>query len=135
MTFRTRLLLIFTVAVVVSVGLVEWLVSAGIRYRFERLESQRVDALVACDESRLVNRYVRPLLRALTKVGATAHFFGRDWVSVAGRPVAWVGFAHDAGTRRTVFEAVVAVGAPYVVRARESTGGTRPARGRAYVRV
>jgi two-component system, NtrC family, nitrogen regulation sensor histidine kinase NtrY len=47
MTFRTRLLLIFTVAVVVSVGLVEWLVSAGIRYRFERLESQRVDALVA----------------------------------------------------------------------------------------
>jgi len=47
MTFRTRLLLIFTVAVVASVGLVEWLVSAGIQYRFERLESQRVDALVA----------------------------------------------------------------------------------------
>jgi signal transduction histidine kinase len=47
MTFRTRLLLIFTVAVVVAVGLVELLVSAGIQYRFERLESQRVDALVA----------------------------------------------------------------------------------------
>jgi signal transduction histidine kinase len=47
MTFRTRLLLIFTVAVVVSVGLAELVVSAGIQYRFERLESQRVDALVA----------------------------------------------------------------------------------------
>jgi len=47
MTFRTRLLLIFTVAVVVSVGLVEWLGSASIRRRFERLESQRVEALVA----------------------------------------------------------------------------------------
>ncbi len=47
MTFRTRLLLIFTLAVVVSVGLVEWLVSASTRERFERLESQRADALVA----------------------------------------------------------------------------------------
>jgi signal transduction histidine kinase len=47
MTFRTRLLLIFTVAVVASVGLVEWLVSATTHVRFERLESQRADALVA----------------------------------------------------------------------------------------
>ncbi len=47
MTFRTRLLLIFTVAVVASVGLVEWLVSASTRERFEHLESQRVEALVA----------------------------------------------------------------------------------------
>jgi two-component system, NtrC family, nitrogen regulation sensor histidine kinase NtrY len=47
MTFRTRLLLIFTVAVIASVTVVELLVSAGIENRFERLESQRVDALVA----------------------------------------------------------------------------------------
>jgi signal transduction histidine kinase len=47
MTFRTRLLLIFTMAVVAAVGVAELLVSAGIRERFERLESQRVDALVA----------------------------------------------------------------------------------------
>src|SRR5215472_19131605 len=47
MTFRTRLLLIFTVAVVASVGFVEWLVSGATRERFERLETQRVDALVA----------------------------------------------------------------------------------------
>jgi hypothetical protein len=84
-------------------------------------------ALVACDEKRIVNRHVRPLLRALTKTGHLAHYFGRDWVSVAGRPVAWVGFGHDAGTRRTVFEAVVAIGAPYLVRPRESTRGKEAA--------
>src|SRR5215472_6853526 len=42
----------------------------------------RVDALVSCDEARIVNRYVRPALRALTRCGAQAHFFGRDWISV-----------------------------------------------------
>jgi signal transduction histidine kinase len=46
-TFRTRLLLIFTVAVVASVGMVEWLVSDSTREAFERAEAQRVDALVA----------------------------------------------------------------------------------------
>jgi hypothetical protein len=80
-------------------------------------------ALVACDEKRIVNRYVRPLLRALNKTvgaGIPAHFFGRDWVSVAHRPAAWVGFAHDATTRRTVFEAFVAVRSPFAVTQRPS---------------
>ena len=47
MTFRTRLVLIFTGSVVVSVGLVDWLVSRTTRDAFERVEGQRVDALVA----------------------------------------------------------------------------------------
>ncbi len=47
MTFRTRLLLIFTLAVVASVGLVEGLVLHSTRQAFERMEGQRVDALVA----------------------------------------------------------------------------------------
>ena len=72
-------------------------------------------ALIACDEKRIVNRLVRPLLRALTKVGCLAHFFGRDWVSVNHRPVAWVGFAHDAASRRTLFEAFIAVKTPFHV--------------------
>jgi two-component system nitrogen regulation sensor histidine kinase NtrY len=46
-TFRTRLLLIFTLAVVASVGLVEWLVSRTTRDAFERVETQRVDGAVA----------------------------------------------------------------------------------------
>jgi hypothetical protein len=83
-------------------------------------------ALTACDEKRIVNRSVRPLLRALTRVGATAHFFGRDWVSVLHRPAAWVGFAHDATTRRTLFEAFVAVRAPFHAGDRPSFLGKSP---------
>jgi hypothetical protein len=77
-------------------------------------------ALEFCDEKRIVNRTVRPLLRALTKTGSLAHFFGRDWISVAHRPVAWVGFAHDATSRRTLFEAFVAVRTPFAITQRAS---------------
>jgi hypothetical protein len=83
-------------------------------------------ALTPCDEKRIVNRAVRPLLRALTRVGALAHFFGRDWISVLHRPAAWVGFAHDATTRRTLFEAFVAVRTPFHVAARPSFLGKSP---------
>lgn len=75
------------------------------------------------DPRRIVNRAVRPLLRALTRQGHLAHFFGRDWVSVARRPAAWVGFAHDAATRRTLFEAFVAVETPFAVDERPSFAG------------
>src|SRR6516225_4327177 len=47
MTFRTRLLVVFTAAVVASVGLVEWLGFRSTRNAFERAEAQRVNALVA----------------------------------------------------------------------------------------
>jgi hypothetical protein len=80
----------------------------------------REDTLVLCDAARIVNRYVRPLARALTSVGATAHFFGRDWISVMHRPAAWIGFAHDATTRRTLVEAVVAVRTPFAREERAS---------------
>jgi hypothetical protein len=83
-------------------------------------------ALFPCDEKRIVNRSVRPLLKALTRVGALAHFFGRDWVSVQHRPAAWVGFAHDATTRRTVFEAFVAVHTPFHLDLRPSFLGKPP---------
>jgi hypothetical protein len=71
--------------------------------------------LVGANSRNLVNRAVRPLLRAITrgtKGMATASYFGRDWVSVAHRPAAWVGFAHDTSTRRALFEAFVAVSTP-----------------------
>src|SRR5690242_16231515 len=45
-TLRTRLLLIFTVVVVATVALVEILVSRTTRNAFERMENQRVEALV-----------------------------------------------------------------------------------------
>jgi len=45
MTFRTRLLLVFTLAVVVAVGLVELLVIGTTRQTYERMEAQRVTGL------------------------------------------------------------------------------------------
>ena len=47
MTFRTRLLVVFTLAVVAAVGLVEALVLNSTRQAFEGVETQRVDGLVA----------------------------------------------------------------------------------------
>ncbi len=70
-------------------------------------------ALVACDAPRLVNRYVRPLMRALSSFGEKTPYFGRDWLSAQHRPLAWVGFAHDSISKRALFEAVVGVDAPW----------------------
>jgi hypothetical protein len=92
-----------------------------------QLALTRPDALVRCEPSRLLNRYVRPLLRALTKVGALAHYFDRDWISTGKRPVAMVALAHDAATGRALVEAIVAVRTPFAIRARPSYLGKAPA--------
>ena len=82
--------------------------------------------LVACDQARIVNRYVRPLVRAMIKVGATAQWGGRDWIGVRTRPAAWIGFAHDATSRRTTVEAFVAVRSPFARGTRGSFRGKAP---------
>ena len=87
----------------------------------------RPSALVACEPTRIVNRYVRPLLRELSKLGAPARYFGRDWISVAQRPTAFVMFAHDTASGRAVFEAFVPVTTPVAHVARASFTGKRPA--------
>lgn len=100
------------------------------------LSLPRPDALTPCEPGRLVNRYVRPLLRGLGALGAPARFFGRDWVSVGKRPAAWVGFAHDAESGRSWVEAIVGVGEPvslphdldgYPARATDPLLGNAPA--------
>jgi hypothetical protein len=73
----------------------------------------RPSALVPCTAEKLVNRYVRPILRALTKTAGIAHYFGRDWISVAKRPVGWIGFSHDAASGRATIEAFLAVRVPF----------------------
>lgn len=83
-------------------------------------------APIRADPRRIVNRAVRPLLQALTRAGCVAQFFGRDWVAVRHHPAAWVGFAHDAMTQRTLFEAFVAVGVPFAVEERASFRGKSP---------
>jgi hypothetical protein len=82
--------------------------------------------VVGADAKRIVNRAVRPLLRALTKTGHTAHFFGRDWISVKHVPAAWAGYAHDSATGRTLFEAFVAVSTPFAGEGRASFLGKAP---------
>jgi hypothetical protein len=91
-----------------------------------QLALTRADALVRCEPSRLLNRHVRPLLRALTKVGVLAHYFDRDWITAGRRPVAMIAFAHDAGTGRALVEAVIAVDTPFALRPRPSYLGKPP---------
>ncbi|MBX3229868.1 MAG: hypothetical protein KIT84_05995 [Labilithrix sp.] len=77
---------------------------------------------------KLVNRHVRPLLRALTRATSVpAHWFGRDWISMGKRPIGFVGFAHEAASGRCLLEAVVAVSAPFVAAPRASFMGKAPA--------
>lgn len=67
-----------------------------------------------CTPDKILNRHVRPLLRGLTMVlGVPVSYFGRDWVSARGEPIAAVGFAHEARTGRAIVEAFVAVNAPF----------------------
>ncbi len=80
-------------------------------------------ALVACDAPRLLNRYVRPLLRALSTFGVKANYFGRDWVSAGKRPLAAVAFGYDEATRRCLVEAFVGVDAPFAARPWPSFAG------------
>lgn len=46
MSFRTKLLVVFTTTVIVAVALVAWTVSAAMRNALERLDQQRTEALV-----------------------------------------------------------------------------------------
>jgi signal transduction histidine kinase len=70
MTFRTRLLLIFTVAVVASVALVEWLVTDSTRQAFERAETRRVNGLVAQFRKQFAQRG-EEIVRAVNGIAAS----------------------------------------------------------------
>jgi signal transduction histidine kinase len=66
-TFRTRLLVVYTLAVVASVGMVEWLVERATRDAFESMERQRADALVA-QFQREYDRRGQEIVRAVKDV-------------------------------------------------------------------
>jgi signal transduction histidine kinase len=66
-TFRTRLLVVFTLAVVASVGMVEWLVTRATREAFERVERQRADVLAA-QFQREFDRRGREIVRAVEDI-------------------------------------------------------------------
>ena len=88
------------------------------------------DALVACTPASLVNRHVRPVLRAIG--GA---YFGRDWIAGARAgeggsarvPIGFAGFAHQASTGRSALEVVLPASAGWCDPARASHRGLTPA--------
>jgi hypothetical protein len=55
--------------------------------------------LMACPPGRLLNRNVRGMLAGLRTLSVPAHYFGRDFVSVAGDPCVYVGWDEDAAGR------------------------------------
>jgi two-component system nitrogen regulation sensor histidine kinase NtrY len=80
MTFRTRLLLIFSIAVVASVGIVEWLAIDATRRAFEQMESRRVDALVGQFQKEFQRRGA-DIVRAVDGIAASDAAF-----QIAGAP-------------------------------------------------
>jgi nitrogen fixation/metabolism regulation signal transduction histidine kinase len=70
MMFRTRLLLIFTVAIVASVAVVDLLVLGSTRQSFERSETQRADALVMQFRNEF-DRRRRELVRTVNAIAAS----------------------------------------------------------------
>jgi two-component system nitrogen regulation sensor histidine kinase NtrY len=90
MTFRTRLLLIFTITIVAAVGIVEWLVTDSTRTAFERLENQRVEALIAQFQTEFARRG-QDIVRAVNSVASTD-----DVLKIAGA-TDYAPFYSDAG--------------------------------------
>ncbi len=70
MRFRTRLLLIFTVAIVASVAVVDLLVLGSTRQAFERSETQRADALVQQFRNEF-DRRRREVVRTVNAIAAS----------------------------------------------------------------
>ena len=81
-----------------------------------------VNALMPCPPDKILNRYVRPLLRAL----GPSQYFGRDWISVAQRPAALVAYAYSTTTKQALFEAIIGVNAPFALAPRASFLGKEP---------
>jgi hypothetical protein len=59
----------------------------------------------------LLNRNVRGFLRGLSRVGAAANYFGREWIAVKHRPAALLGFEATA-EGAVLIEVIAGVDAP-----------------------
>jgi hypothetical protein len=54
---------------------------------------------MACPPGRILNRNVRGMLAGLRTLSVPAHYFGRDFVTVASDPCVYVGWDEDAAGR------------------------------------
>jgi two-component system, NtrC family, nitrogen regulation sensor histidine kinase NtrY len=71
MTFRTRLLLIFTIAVAAAVAVVELAISGHARHAFEDMEARRAEALVAQFNREFARRGTE-VMRTVESIAASA---------------------------------------------------------------
>ncbi|HMI92540.1 MAG TPA: hypothetical protein VK509_14295 [Polyangiales bacterium] len=65
-------------------------------------------ALMACPPGKILNRNVRGLLAGARSLGVPTHYFGRDFVSFATDPGAYIAW-DEAGDGRVLIEAFVAL--------------------------
>jgi signal transduction histidine kinase len=96
MTFRTRLMAVFTMAVVAAVGLVELLVVGNTRQTFERIESQKVDVLTRQFRKEFERRG-REIVRI---VNAIANSDSAVNIAVSPDPAAWYNEAGQLASTR-----------------------------------
>jgi hypothetical protein len=75
-----------------------------------------------CQPPQFLNRYVRPVLRALTSCGVHAAYFGRDWIAARDpasgthHPVALLAAAHDCASGRACIECFIGLKEPVIPR-------------------
>jgi hypothetical protein len=72
---------------------------AGDGIVYVALGLQQRSALMPCPRSRILNRNVRGALQGLRLAGVTAHYFGRDFLSVDACPASYVGWAAQSDGR------------------------------------
>jgi hypothetical protein len=70
--------------------------------------------LMPCPPGKLMNRNVRGFLAGVRSLGVPAHYFGRDFVSIANQPGAYMGWYEDASAR-VLLEFFVALDAPFTL--------------------
>lgn len=73
---------------------------------------RHASAFMTCPPDRILNRNVRGVLGGLSLSGVPAHYFGREWLSVARRPAAYIGWTRLADGR-VLLEFFIAVSRPF----------------------
>lgn len=66
--------------------------AAGQGILYVALCLRHASAFMTCPPDRVLNRNVRGVLGGLSLSGIPAHYFGREWLSVARRPAAYIGW-------------------------------------------
>lgn len=72
-------------------------VVAGEGILYLALALSDASALMLCPRDRVLNRNVRPILGALRRLGGSAHYFGREWISLERRPAGLVAWTRQPG--------------------------------------